>query len=52
MINGCESSDDRLTGFAERSTAEQAQQNRVTSETTQEAAENQRRMVESVEKSR
>ena len=52
MINGCESSDERLAGFAERSTAEQAQQNRATTEMTQETAENQRRMVESVEKSR
>ena len=52
MIAGCDSSDERLAGFAERSTAEQARQNQATSEMARETADNQRRMVESVEKSR
>jgi len=32
MIAGCDSSDERLAGFAERSNAEQARQNQATSE--------------------
>jgi len=52
MIIGCNSSDDRLAGLAERSTAGQARQNRTTSEMTRATAENQRRLVETVEKSR
>jgi hypothetical protein len=52
LMIGCESADERLAGFAERSNAEQARQNQVTSEMAREAADNQRRMVESVEKSR
>ncbi|MHB8860924.1 MAG: hypothetical protein ACYC6N_00865 [Pirellulaceae bacterium] len=52
MIGGCETSDERLAGFAERSTAEQAQQNRAAAEMTRETAENQRRTLETVERSR
>ena len=52
MISSCESRDERLANYAERSTTEQAKQNRATAEMARETAENQRRTVETVEKSR
>ncbi len=52
MIVGCDSSDERLADFAQQSTAQQAQQNSTTAEVAREAAESQRRVIETVEKSR
>jgi hypothetical protein len=52
LITGCDEEDERLAEFAQQSTAQQAQQNRSTAELARDATENQRQMVESVEKSR
>ena len=52
MASSCESRDERLADYAERSNTEQAAQNRTTADMTRETAENQRRVVETVEKSR
>lgn len=52
MIAGCDSSDERLADYAQQSTAQQAQQNAATAEVAREAAESQRRVIETVEKSR
>ena len=52
MIAGCESSDDRLADYAQKSVAQQAKQNAATAEVAREAAESQRRVIETVEKSR
>jgi hypothetical protein len=52
VIIGCDSEDQRLAEFAQRSAAEQAAQNRAAAELATQAAENQRRTVEVVEKSR
>jgi hypothetical protein len=52
VIVACDSRDQRLAEFAQRSAAEQAAQNRAAAELATQAAENQRRTVEVVEKSR
>lgn len=49
---GCESSDQRLADYARQHVEQQAKQNITTSELARETSDNQRRMVESVEKSR
>jgi hypothetical protein len=52
MIAGCDSSDERLADYAQQTAAQQAQQNAATADVARKAAENQRRVIETVEKSR
>ena len=52
MIAGCDSSDERLADYAQQTAVQQAQQNTATAEVAREAAESQRRVIETVEKSR
>lgn len=52
VIAGCETPDDRLTGFVSQATSQQAQQNHDMAEAARTAAENHRLVVETVEKSR
>ena len=52
MIIGCDEEDERLAKMAQETTQQQAQQNQANAELARETTENQRRMVETVEKSR
>ena len=51
-IVGCDDEDTRLVELSEKNRAEQAAQNRASTELTRDATDNQRRVMETVEKSR
>ncbi len=52
LIPACSSPDARLARLAERTTQQQADQNKMTAEVTKAASENHRRVIEAVEASR